>query len=194
MHTRIKVVTACLLLGFIHMIPTPVALASIVTYNAFSQPRHITDLQIGTLGTYDVTITYNSSFDIVFGSGNPPAASTPEFWGSPSDAAVAITAIRDALNADFVPPTGTLTEIITPYGSDHVQFVYSWRLLVGPTSTEYPTHVWGNLRRSIGGQSWGWTTFEQSTSPIPEPSTLIIWSLLAVLGLGVAWWRRRKAA
>jgi len=29
---------------------------------------------------------------------------------------------------------------------------------------------------------------------IPEPSTLAIWSLLASLGLSVAWWRRRKQA
>jgi len=29
---------------------------------------------------------------------------------------------------------------------------------------------------------------------IPEPSTLIIWSLLASLGMGLGWWRRRKRA
>jgi len=35
-------------------------------------------------------------------------------------------------------------------------------------------------------------TFE--LTPIPEPSTLIIWSLLASLGMGLGWWRRRKRA
>jgi hypothetical protein len=29
---------------------------------------------------------------------------------------------------------------------------------------------------------------------IPEPSTLIVWSLLGALGIGLAWWRRRRAA
>lgn len=31
-------------------------------------------------------------------------------------------------------------------------------------------------------------------SPIPEPSTLIIWSLLGALGTGVGWWRKRRGA
>ena len=32
-----------------------------------------------------------------------------------------------------------------------------------------------------------------STAQIPEPSTLIIWSLLGGLAIAVGWWRRRKA-
>ena len=28
---------------------------------------------------------------------------------------------------------------------------------------------------------------------IPEPTTLIIWSLLGTLAIAVGWWRRRKA-
>jgi len=30
--------------------------------------------------------------------------------------------------------------------------------------------------------------------PIPEPATLIIWSLLGGLGVGLGWWRRRRLA
>jgi hypothetical protein len=37
-------------------------------------------------------------------------------------------------------------------------------------------------------------TLDGSGGVIPEPSTLIIWSLLAGMGLGVGWWRQRKAA
>ena len=38
------------------------------------------------------------------------------------------------------------------------------------------------------------STLELSGSPIPEPSTLVIWSLLGASVAGLAWWRRRKAA
>ena len=30
-------------------------------------------------------------------------------------------------------------------------------------------------------------------SPVPEPSTLATWSLLALCGMGIGWWRRRKS-
>ena len=36
---------------------------------------------------------------------------------------------------------------------------------------------------------------EVTVSAIPEPSTLIIWSLLGAIGITIGWWsRRRKAA
>ncbi len=31
-------------------------------------------------------------------------------------------------------------------------------------------------------------------SAVPEPATLVIWSLLGALGVSIGWWRRRKAA
>jgi len=34
--------------------------------------------------------------------------------------------------------------------------------------------------------------FAAQESVIPEPSTLLIWSLLAGLGIGVGWWRRKR--
>ena len=39
-----------------------------------------------------------------------------------------------------------------------------------------------------------WTQLDASITPIPEPSTLIVWSLLGALGMGLGWWRRRKLA
>jgi hypothetical protein len=39
-----------------------------------------------------------------------------------------------------------------------------------------------------------YATLTLDVAPIPEPSTLIIWSLLGSLGIGFGWWRRRKAA
>ena len=28
--------------------------------------------------------------------------------------------------------------------------------------------------------------------PTPEPGALIVWSVLAVVGIGIGWWRSRK--
>jgi hypothetical protein len=40
----------------------------------------------------------------------------------------------------------------------------------------------------------GSATFTVEAAAVPEPATIIIWSLLGGLGLAVAHWRRRKAA
>jgi len=32
-----------------------------------------------------------------------------------------------------------------------------------------------------------------TVAPTPEPSTLIIWALLAIGGIGFGFWRKRKA-
>jgi hypothetical protein len=37
-------------------------------------------------------------------------------------------------------------------------------------------------------------TLPSTSSQLPEPSTFIIWSLLAALGIMVGWWRRRRKA
>jgi hypothetical protein len=39
-----------------------------------------------------------------------------------------------------------------------------------------------------------WLRGALEAAVIPEPSTLIIWCLLGGLGIGVGWWRRRRAA
>jgi hypothetical protein len=41
---------------------------------------------------------------------------------------------------------------------------------------------------------WVRAIVDTSISEVPEPSTLIIWSLLGGLGIAMGWWRRRKAA
>jgi len=47
-------------------------------------------------------------------------------------------------------------------------------------------------RNDTGNRDW--TQLDASITPIPEPSTLIIWSLLGALGMAAGWWRRRKRA
>jgi hypothetical protein len=40
----------------------------------------------------------------------------------------------------------------------------------------------------------GWTALFISDADVPEPATIIVWSLLGSLAIGLGWWRRRKAA
>jgi hypothetical protein len=42
--------------------------------------------------------------------------------------------------------------------------------------------------------SWEYRDEYAPISGVPEPSTVIIWSLLGGLGVTIGWWRRRKAA
>ena len=47
----------------------------------------------------------------------------------------------------------------------------------------------------------GWTDYDPemdgiaaAASPVPEPCTLIVWSLLGASGVGIGWWRRKRKA
>ncbi len=102
-------------------------------------------------------------------------------------------------NADFeVEVTGlksgggTWSETVTVYTS-------------GPTW--YDFKFWDIVELTFDGdvdgdefqQMFAMDDFEYNTAPdpfkgIPEPSTLVIWSLLGLLGITVGWYRRRKAA
>lgn len=65
----------------------------------------------------------------------------------------------------------------------------------------------GDLIGGIGGNRYGWFDYNQfstlafdnaefrlTTTAVPEPTTLGIWSLLGFVGAGAAGWRRRKRA
>ena len=49
------------------------------------------------------------------------------------------------------------------------------------------------LDLGVVGDNWT-VTYTKGTAPVPEPTTLIIWSLLGGLGVAVGWYRRRKPA
>ena len=56
----------------------------------------------------------------------------------------------------------------------------------------------GGSPRSGGGSGSGDYKFDLSltqitTNPIPEPTTLAIWSLFGVVGITVGWWKKRTA-
>jgi len=51
---------------------------------------------------------------------------------------------------------------------------------------------------AVGGTHWAHlgeiTVLSPEADPVPEPSTLVIWSLLGTLGITVGWRRRRSSA
>ena len=53
-----------------------------------------------------------------------------------------------------------------------------------------------DVRLALGGErdwDFNWTRFEVGSAAVPEPTTLIIWSLLGALGIATTWWRKRAA-
>ena len=50
-----------------------------------------------------------------------------------------------------------------------------------------------NFYYETDGSTGIWCIDDVLVDPIPEPSTLAIWSLLALCGIGIGWYRRRKA-
>lgn len=73
--------------------------ADVVTFNGSGQPISITGLSIPNESfLFDVTFTYNTSFNSLFGPGNPtPSGQVPYFWGNQTQAFAAGNAIRDAI-------------------------------------------------------------------------------------------------
>jgi hypothetical protein len=64
-----------------------------------------------------------------------------------------------------------------------------------------------DLIAGIGGNRYGWFDYNQfsplafdnaelslATAPVPEPASLIVWSLLGLTISGAGWWRRKRSA
>ena len=94
--------------------------------------------------------------------------------------------------------TGSGANIQTGYGipsGGTGQFsVHSTALVTGWKSYSYSTtDYWYAGSEVVGGQYVVYCDFEGS-GMIPEPSGLIVWSLLGALGITVGWWRHRLKA
>jgi hypothetical protein len=63
-----------------------------------------------------------------------------------------------------------------------------------PSTHFAPGTWWNHDRSSMASEWWPRGIIELDQSPVPEPATLIIWSLLGVCGMGSGCWRRKRAA
>ena len=68
-----------------------------------------------------------------------------------------------------------------------ISYEYNSRLFtIDPSTGAASTVGFTGLQHAHGGDIY--------TNTVPEPSTLLIWSLLGTLALGIGWWRRRKGS
>jgi hypothetical protein len=93
--------------------------------------------------------------------------------------------------AGYTPYGGTPPPFSDYYaGGRFFKQSYSSREDFSDLTTKPWDHPWPRHSSMHGGDF----AFEMSFSAIPEPSTLIIWSALATLGIAVAWRQRKRAA
>jgi hypothetical protein len=171
-----------------------------ITYNLDSRPTAISNLVIGGLGTYDVTIDYLTTFGALFGSGDPPNTQVPAFWGSSTNALAAATAIASALSGtgpgrEFPDPNEAYVMVPYQYESGAATDVDTHAAYYPGSGTSY-TGLSGSVPVGDPYIERGFARFTL-TGPapvIPEPGTF---ALLGTLLTGISacgWWRRRRGA
>lgn len=180
-------ITVCLLALAMN---SPLVHADVVTFNGNGQPISITGLFVPNETTlFDVTITYNVSFNSIFGSGNPtPSVEVPYFWGNPTQAFAAGNAIRNAVLNDAAYNIDSNFLIATPY-----TIFFHTPLMDDVTNSASLLHF-GQFRgassvvaqggfsgnsQAIGANN-AWARF----TAVPEPSTfLVLGGCLTTIGL-----------
>jgi len=123
-----------------------------IDYDGNQRPVKITGLVISGYGTYDVTMYYGSSFNQIFGTGYPTPSIRDLDWNSVADANNAITAVRDALNADRATQVNATT-IIVP------------RTLHGDGNTYYGSRIHAAAAAAFAGPSNQAQTFRTASWP-----------------------------
>jgi hypothetical protein len=70
---------------------------------------------------------------------------------------------------------------------------YAYNVSYGPPS--FTQNILSGEAYYTGGLNYGTIeVFTIAGAAVPEPSAWILWSLLGGVGIGLSWWRRRKAA
>ena len=164
--------------------------ADVVTFNGNGQPISITGLSVPNEALlFDVTITYNVSFNSIFGPGNPtPSVDVPYFWGNQTQAFAAGNAIRNTVlnapgynsNSNFLIAT-PFTIFYSDAQMDDVTNSASF-LHTGPfkgANSFVGQGGFGGNSQAIGLVN-GWARF----TAVPEPSSLLVLgSFVAAVGL-----------
>ena len=91
---------------------------------------------------------------------------------------------------------------ITQANANDPSLVFGFDVLIENPDTAFEDD--GTMRVWFGGTAYdelvasAWTNegFDgvMTLTPIPEPASVIVWSLLGGLGITIAWWRRRRKA
>ena len=137
---------------------------------------------------WEANMTFGSSFDDVFGAGDPPALKTPAFWGKETEAGIVANNMEDQLDA-YVSANGTT-------GLDNGQKFY--------VAYERPFSDERFAAQSIALVSGNWQTgvvyraddntfnlngFSEFTlTTVPEPTSLALFAGIGALGM----FRRRR--
>ncbi len=132
------------------------------------------------------------------GSGDPPATNAPFFDALPNQSvqvgdlltfvvgAQDIDDDRMTLAVNGIPQAASFP--LNPEGVALANGTFSWTPIEGDEGTYLVTFF--AIDENVGTNE---ETITIDVTPIPEPSTLIVWSLLGALGITVGWWRRRRA-
>ena len=73
--------------------------------------------------------------------------------------------------------------------------------LEAATNAEYPGQVPSIVNSGpfsgsgqLGADDWAVGTLIPAANGVPEPASLVVWSLLGSMAVGLGWWRKRKVA
>lgn len=164
-----------------------------IVYDGYGRPTEVPNLAIGT-ELYDVSVTYNVPFTDIFESATSPSP-VPLFWNEFIGGQEAASAIADALNSDASAPSlnsiNPPVNIWTPYGysSSNGQVTVSTAWGDNPPSLAWDVYSRQYIPEDSLSVSGGWAQY----TAVPEPSTLVLFSLLSAMGLLVGWRRRKRA-
>jgi len=196
-------------LGVFAVVPVA-AHANIVTGSLWE--NHGVDATVANIPvtTPDVTFSVNSPLN--FDSRAAGSGYTIGTWLGGGGATILTGAGKagDTMNNTFYLFTGTVTvtngESFTVTHDDGLTLIINGLTVVnvpGPTAPAVTTATYtgasGNVPfelvySEVDGAPAVLQVDLPLTSAVPEPSTLIVWSLLGTLAIGLGWWRKRKAA
>jgi hypothetical protein len=131
------------------------------------------------------------------GGGAPPCSYTMNF--STPLLSISFNRIATPHDLSYIPRWSATayvgTENVGSVGVPYIQYVYGGTAaqtytLSGDGITSLTMYANGGGFTGIGAVPFDHFVLNE----VPEPSTLIVWSLLGGLGIAIGWWRKRKTA